>query len=85
MDTFEYEDSFWNIKSILNYIKDNFIQILMLISVFAIIYVVDCISNINSAVFSMPSAIPGLPSLQNKQPNIIMKNIKGKRHYKRQK
>jgi hypothetical protein len=57
----------------------------MLISVFAIIYVVDCISNINSAVFSMPSAIPGLPSLQNKQPNIIMKNIKGKRHYKRQK
>jgi hypothetical protein len=85
MDASDDELSIWNMNSIVTYMKDNFIQILMLLSVFVIIYVVDHISNINSAVFSMPSAIPGLPSLQNKQPNIIMKNIKGKRHYKRQK
>jgi len=82
MDTFEDEDSFWNIKSILNFIKENFIQILMLLAVFAIIYTVDYISNINSAIFSMPSAIPGLPSLQNKQKIPLIKgkkNLKGKK------
>jgi hypothetical protein len=80
MDTYEDEISIWNINSIVTYIKDHFIQILMLLSVFVIIYLVDYISNINSAIFSMPYAIPGLPNLQNKQ---IQPLIKGKRRTKR--
>jgi hypothetical protein len=64
MDISEDELSFWNIKSIVNFTKENFIQILMLLAVFAIVYVVDYISNINSMVFSMPSAIPGLHQRQ---------------------
>lgn len=55
----EYEElSIWNIKSIIDYIKENFIQILLFISVFIIIYIVDYISNINAVLFSMPSPIP---------------------------
>ncbi len=83
MDTSDDELFSWNTISILNFIKDNFIQILMLLSVFVIIYVVDYISNINSAIFSIPYSIPGLPNLQNKQPNVIMNHPKGKRQYKK--
>ena len=79
MDTYEDELSIWNMNSIITYIKDHLIQILMLISVFIIIYVVDHISNINSAIFSMPSAIPGLPNVENKQKLLA----KGKRHSKK--
>jgi uncharacterized membrane protein AbrB (regulator of aidB expression) len=82
MDASDDELSIWNMNSIFTYMKDHFIQILMLLSVFVIIYVVDHISNINTAIFSMPSAIPGMPSLQNKQ---IQPLIKGKRHYKKAK
>jgi hypothetical protein len=57
----EYEElSIWNIKSIMDYIKENFIQILLFISVFIIIYIVDYISNINAVLFSMPPPIPGI-------------------------
>ncbi len=83
MDASDDELSIWNMNSIFTYITDHFIQILMLLSVFIIIYVVDHISNINTAIFSMPSAIPGMPgmpSLQNKQ---LQPLIKGKRHYKK--
>ena len=80
METYEDELSIWNMNSIFTYIKDHIIQILMLISVFVIIYVVDHISNINSAIFSMPSAIPGITNSQNKQ---IQPVIKGKRRTKR--
>jgi hypothetical protein len=79
MDTYEDELSIWNMNSIITYIKDHLIQILMLTSVFIIIYVVDHISNINSAIFSMPSAIPGLPNVENKQKLLA----KGKRHSKK--
>jgi hypothetical protein len=79
METYEDELSIWNMNSIFTYIKDNFIQILMLLSVFIIIYVVDHISNINSVIFSMPSAIPGLPNVENKQKLLA----KGKRHSKK--
>jgi hypothetical protein len=51
------EYSIWDIKSILNYIKDHFIQILLLLLVIIIIYVVDHISNINAVLFGIPSAI----------------------------
>ena len=53
------DDSVWDVNSIINYIKDNYIQILLLISVFIIIYIVDHISNINAILYGLPSAIPG--------------------------
>jgi len=56
----DYEElSIWDLNSIINYIKDNYIQFLLLILVFFIIYIVDYISNINAMIFSMPSPIPG--------------------------
>lgn len=61
---FEEELSIWNFNSILNYIKQNFIQILLLFLVFVIIYIVDHLSNINATIFSMPSVIAGLPSIK---------------------
>ena len=79
MDNFEDEDgSTWSIGSVFSFIKDNIIQLLMLFSVFVIIYVVDHISNINSVIFSMPSAIPGLPGMQPKNTIVTIKKNKKK-------
>lgn len=80
MDTYEDELSIWNMNSIFTYIKDHIIQILMLISVFIIIYVVDHISNINTTIFSMPSAIPGMPNVEKNTQKFL---AKGKRHSKK--
>ena len=61
------KDSYNNIDEEFNlfeYLKDNYIQILLFISVFFIIYIVDYISNINAKIFIMPSPIPGVqPSI----------------------
>ena len=66
----EYNEFFvWDVNSIINYIKDNYIQILLLISVFVIIYIVDHISNINAIVYGLPSAIPGQVKLLKKPKN----------------
>lgn len=61
------DDSVWDVNSIINFIKDNYIQILLLISVFVIIYIVDHISNINAILYGLPSAIPGQVKLTKKQ------------------
>ena len=45
-------------KNFINFIKDYFIQLLLLILVFVIIYIVDHISNINTIIFSTPSVVP---------------------------
>jgi hypothetical protein len=58
--------------SIMSYIKDNIIQIIMFFSVFVIIYLVDHISNINTILFSMPPPIP-LPLQKHKN---VKKNNK---------
>jgi len=72
----EYNDlSDWDVKSIINFIKDNYIQILLFISVFIIIYIVDYISNINAILYSLPTAIPG----QTHQVKITKKNKNSKR------
>jgi len=58
-----YENlSEWDLISIINFIKDYFIQLLLLILVFVIIYIVDHISNINTIIFSTPSVIPNSKS-----------------------
>jgi hypothetical protein len=60
------ENPFKDLNSIITYIKENIIQILLLVLVFIIIYVVDHISNINSILFGIPSAVIGV-SAQNTQ------------------
>lgn len=66
MDEFETVPK-WDLNYTINYIKEHFIQILMLIGVFVIIYAVDALSQYNMMIYSMPSAIPGLPA-QNTPP-----------------
>jgi hypothetical protein len=65
------ELTFWNT---LNYIKDNYVQFLLLLLVFIIIYTVDHISNVNALIFSIQSPTPGLQNL--KQQNKLLKNLR---------
>ena len=45
------------------------------------IYIVDYITNLNAAIFTFPSAIPGISTQHNNNNNI--KNIKSKRFKKK--
>jgi hypothetical protein len=65
-DEFDGDISNWNIYTVIKYIKVHSIQFLLLFLVFIIIYVVDHISNINTMIFAMPSAIPGLSTMASK-------------------
>jgi hypothetical protein len=48
------EFSNWDIGTIFQFVKDNGLQILLIILVFAIIYVVDHITNINTILYAAP-------------------------------
>lgn len=50
--------SIYNFNSIINYVKNNFIQILLLFVVIVIIYIVDRISNFNALIFAPITTIP---------------------------
>ncbi len=52
--------SIYDFNSIINYIKNNFIQILLLFFVFLIIYTVDQISNINTILMAPITMMPGI-------------------------
>ena len=69
LDYEEYDD--WSIISIMTYIKDNIIQIILFLSVFVIIYVVEHITQFNAIIYS--SHPPML--VQNKVVKTI-KNVK---------
>jgi len=74
--------------SIIHFMKNNVLQILLFILVFIIIYVVDYISHLNSLIFVMPSAIPGMPptgvQIEGKKTNNV-KNVKNKKNNKKSK
>ena len=64
-----YEDfSIWNIRSVMDYFKDNIAKLFLLVMVFVIVYVVDYLNNLNSMV-ALQTTIPGL--------NNITQQIKG--------
>ena len=70
-----FEDvSIYNLPSILNYIKNNFIKFLLLFLAIFIVFIVDHISNINNIIFSFPYPIPGLPN--HSQSNILVPKLK---------
>ena len=65
-ETYNDELSIWNIYSIINYVKDNFVQFILLISVFIIIYYVDYINNINTALTNLQLGLSSnIPQLSN--------------------
>jgi hypothetical protein len=70
----------WNIYKIINYIKVNYIQFLLLILVGIIVYVIDHISNINAVLFGMPSSLPGINTQV--KPVQIIKQEKNKKSKK---
>jgi len=75
MNHLECEDfSIYNFSSIMSFIKNNYIQFLMLFLVFFIIYIVDHISNINTIIFSMSSPIPVM-NAQTSQPKLLQRII----------
>jgi hypothetical protein len=55
----------FNLYSILNHIKENIIGFSLLFLAFIIIVIVDKIARYNSMIYSIPSAIPGLPASVN--------------------
>jgi hypothetical protein len=70
-----------DIYSIINFMKENYIQLFLLLLVPIIIYVVDHISNINAVLFGLPSPIPGV-STQSQPKNMqtqdkLLKKRKG--------
>jgi len=65
--------------NIYEYIKDNFIGILLLILAVFIVYFVDYINNVNMVLFQTPSPIP----FANNTPVLSLMNTKQKRNKKR--
>jgi hypothetical protein len=75
-DKFEDDVSFF-----VNYIFENFIGVVLLFSIFVIVYFVDCICQYNSKIFSMPTGIispvtQGITTISN---SISKKNRKNKK------
>ena len=58
--------SIYNINSIVNYIKNNILQILLLFLVFLIIYIVDYVSTLNSMI-GLNNNMILLPSKKNRK------------------
>jgi hypothetical protein len=60
MDIIEEDNEFniYNFKTIIIYLQENFIQILLIILVFFIIYIVDYISNVNAILMSQMNIVP---------------------------
>jgi hypothetical protein len=64
MNSDESDFSIYDFNSIINYIKNNYIQILLLFLVFLIIYAVDYISNINAMLMAPVAMMTSKPPQQ---------------------
>lgn len=73
--------SFSDVKSIINYVINNYYKFLLLIIVFLIIYFVDYLSNVNALLYN-GQTIQGLASLKTPTPPINT-NIKMPKHKKK--
>lgn len=60
--------SIWDIGNTFQFIKDNCLQMLLIILVFAIIYAVDHITNLNTILYAMPSLNTNLHEKQTNKP-----------------
>ena len=68
-DNYEDDFSFYNINSLIDFVKNNVIQIFLFLLVFVIIYIVDHISNINTMLIA----------IQQQQAAKMMKKSKSKK------
>jgi hypothetical protein len=68
----------WDIKTIFNYIISRPIQFVLLLLVFIIIYFVDYISQINSAIYGVTQSIPIPGQQQHTQPKQLLPQKKKK-------
>ena len=69
--------------SLIEYISENLIGILLLVLAFIIICVVEYISRLNALIFSMPSPIPGIRTVSSISPSFTKQfKTKGKKFKK---
>jgi len=68
-------DNLFGIKTIINFIIENYKQLLLFLLVFIIIIIVDHITYYNSLFYSVSSVIPGV-SQTNPNPNTLKKKSK---------
>lgn len=74
------DDEQWSIYSIMEYISENFIGLILLVFTFLIIYFVDYINNLNAIIMSSQSSIPQLSIPQIPIPKIpIPLKVKSKK------
>ena len=59
--------SIWNINSVLSHIKDNAVSFILLICVFFIIYLADCLSNYNMMLMTMATPAVIMPPMFKKR------------------
>lgn len=71
----------FDINYIMNYIYDNYIQLILLVCVFLIIYIVDRINQYNNQIFGLPQ-IPGIPIPGQQTINLPNKILKKKKRNK---
>ena len=64
---FNNDNFTWNFSTIFNYIKVNYLQFLLLMGVFIIIYIVDYISYINAMKVTIPASITKKSQIKNKK------------------
>lgn len=74
-----------DIYSILTYIKDNTIKILLFIAVFVIIFAVDHISNFNAKLVALQTSMPALNTSSNplRQIKKLIKTTKKQKNIKK--
>ena len=67
-----------DLNTIGKYIQDNYVQLMLLLGMFILIYWIESLTRINNVLYSIPSAIPGItiPSNANIK---SMKKIKHKK------
>lgn len=81
MDNEVINDQPFSLQTLIQYISENFIGLLLLILAIFIVYIVDYIARLNS-VFLVQSSIPGMASSTPSIPFIKQPKIKGKKFKK---
>lgn len=54
------EEDEWTMTSVIEYLRENVVGLLLLVITMGIIYAVDYISRLNALIFAMPSPIPSM-------------------------
>jgi hypothetical protein len=67
-----------DLNTIGKYIQDNYVQLMLLLGMFILIYCIESLTRINNVLYSIPSAIPGI-SIPSNASIKSMKKIKHKK------